>query len=123
MVVAYLYGSHAQGHATDRSDVDVGVLLDDWPGPGAGLDRTLDLNRLVASALGLAGERVDVKTLNGAPLRLLHQVVAKGRPVYVRDEAERVRFEADVMDRYFDFLPVIRLQAKARRERFRDRTG
>lgn len=120
VVLAYVFGSVAEGRETDRSDLDVGVLLKEEPD---GLDRTIALNGLLAEGLDLPGERVDVKVLNDAPLRLLHQVVAKGEPVLVRDESRRVAFEARVMDRYFDFKPMLERQAEARRERFRGRAG
>lgn len=120
VVLAYLYGSHAQGTATERSDVDVGVLLDEGPN---GLDRVLELNASVADALALPDERVDVKVLNDAGLRLLHQVVAYGEAVVAPDEDARAAFEADVMDRYFDFKPMMERMAEARRDRFRERAG
>lgn len=120
VALAYVYGSVAEGHETDRSDLDVAVLLETDP---ESLDRAIDLNARLAEALDLPGERVDVTILNDAPLRLLHQVVSKGEPALVREESRRVAFEADVMDRYFDFKPMLERQARARRERFRGRAG
>lgn len=120
VVLAYLFGSVAEGRETDRSDLDVGVLL---AGETDGLDRLMDLAAALSEALDLPGEAVDVTLLNDAPLRLLHQVVTKGEPVLVRDESRRVRFEAGVVDRYLDFKPMLERQARARRERFRGRAG
>lgn len=120
VVLAYLYGSHAEDRSTERSDVDVGVLLTEAP---EGLDRTIELTELVSRALEVPGERVDVTVLNDAPLRLVHQVVTKGEAVLVRDESRRVAFEADAMDRYFDFKPMLERQARARRDRFRGKAA
>lgn len=116
VVLAYLHGSVAQDRQTDRSDIDVGVLLDEVP---SGLDRAIEFNEVLSRALEVPGERIDVKVLNDAPLRLVHQVLMKGEAVLVRDESRRVAFEADAMDRYFDFKPMLERQARARRERFR----
>lgn len=120
VVLAYLYGSHAQGLADERSDVDVGVLFDEPPESFRAIGR---LNLRIARALDLPVERVDVRALNDASLRFLHQVVAKGRPVFARDDADRVAFEARTMDRYLDFRPMLRRQDRARRERFRRRAA
>lgn len=116
-VLAYLHGNQVQDRTTERSDVDVGVLLDE---PADGLDRAIELNAVLSRALEVPGERLDVTVLNDAPLRLVHQVVTKGEAVLVRDEARRVASEADAMDRYFDFKPMLERQARARRERFHD---
>ena len=55
----------------------------------------------------------DVRSLNQAPLEARARVVQTGRLLYARDETARVEFEAMVRDRYFDFLPVIRLHREA----------
>lgn len=120
VVLAYLYGSHAQGLADERSDVDVGVLFDEPPESLRAIGR---LNRRVARALDLPVDRVDVRPLNDASPRFLHEVLAAGTPVLARSEETRVDFETRALALYYDFLPYLEAQDRAQRDRFRRRAG
>lgn len=74
--VAVLYGSHARGEATDRSDVDVAVGFDE---DLSALDRTharLDLMDRLEVALDV--EPVDVVPLAAIPDTLLYEVWEDG---------------------------------------------
>lgn len=97
---AYLFGSHAVGTATDRSDVDVAVHL----APGTRVD-TLDLRLRVAARLErLAGVGpVEVIVLDEAPLTLAGRVREHGRLIYCRDHVQRVRYESRIGRMYHDF--------------------
>jgi hypothetical protein len=48
--------------------------------------------------------------LNRAPVELAYAVIAQGKLLYERDIATREEYEADVMSRYGDYLPVLRAQ-------------
>lgn len=105
LLLAYLFGSQVNGKAGPRSDYDFGVLtseVEDAPALRARLAHELD------GALGAT--KADVVILNRAPIELAYAVIAQGVVLYQRDEATRVEFEAGVMGRYGDYLPVLRAQ-------------
>ncbi len=56
--------------------------------------------------------RVDLVSLNRAPIELRYSVIAEGRLIYEADVATRVEFEALTLGRYGDFLPVLRRQRR-----------
>jgi hypothetical protein len=74
VVVAYLFGSLAQGDAGPLSDVDVAVLLGDNLPPGEALALRLQLMEALGRALCVG--RVDVVVLNDAPYLLQHRVIS-----------------------------------------------
>jgi predicted nucleotidyltransferase len=103
--LVYLFGSQVEGRLGPMSDYDVGVLI----------DRTEDerqvharLTHELARALGT--DQVDVVLLNRAPIELAYAIIAQGRMLYQRDVATRVEYEAQVLSRYGDYLPVLRAQ-------------
>lgn len=103
--LVYLFGSQVTGRTGPLSDYDLGVLVDrggDGPPRRAALAHAL--------AVILDTERLDVVWLNQAPVELAFAVISEGRLLYERDAAARVEYEAQVMSRYFDYLPVLRAQ-------------
>jgi predicted nucleotidyltransferase len=103
--LAYLFGSQVQGNIGSMSDIDLGVLFTD------DTDATLACIQLShALAMALETDRVDVIPLNHAAIELAYAVIAQGKCIYQRDVATRVEFEADIMGRYGDYLPVLRAQ-------------
>lgn len=103
--LAYLFGSRAGGHAGPDSDYDFAILIDearDLPALRAQMSYEL------GSALGT--DKIDIVILNQAAIELAYAVVAQGMLVFERTEATRVEFEAGVMGRYGDYLPVLRAQ-------------
>ena len=103
--LAYLFGSRASGAAGPSSDHDYAVLLD----PGVDHERTRsELARQLAAAL--SSPRIDVVVLNGAPIELSYAVIAGGKVVFQRDTVTRVEYEAHVLGRYGDMLPMLRAQ-------------
>lgn len=103
--LVYLFGSQVTGRTGPQSDYDLGVLTDregESPPRRAALEHAL--------AVMLDAERLDVVRLTQAPVELAFAVVSEGRLLYERDAADRVEYEARVMSRYFDYLPVLRAQ-------------
>ena len=70
----YLYSSQARGDARPDSDVDVGVLFATPPRPTL-LGQPLDLEDALERAIG---RRVDLVTLNSAPVNLRIRVFREG---------------------------------------------
>lgn len=105
VVAVYLYGSRARGTATDRSDVDLGLLLRKSP-PPALADAARALEARLERDLGLPVEAV---ILNTAPPDLVHRVMRDGILVLDRDRPYRLRFEVQSRNEYFDLAPLRRL--------------
>jgi predicted nucleotidyltransferase len=100
--LGYLFGSRAQGTAHALSDVDVAVLLD-----GGLSSRGLAETRLYLTAelmRLLRTDDLDLVVLNHAPFLLRHRVLRQGQLLFAADEAERVRFTAETLERYLDHL-------------------
>lgn len=103
--LVYLFGSQVTGRTGPQSDYDLGVLYyreGDSPPRRAALEHAL--------AVILNSGRLDVVWLVQAPVELAFAVISEGRLLYERDAADRVEYEAMVMSRYFDYLPVLRAQ-------------
>lgn len=105
--LAYVFGSQVEGKTGPLSDLDVAVLvtescLDD---PTACRAR---LAHEVRKRVDI--DEVDLVLLNRAPIELAYHVIADGERVYETDRATRVEYEAYVLERYGDFLPVLRAQ-------------
>jgi predicted nucleotidyltransferase len=106
VIAGYLFGSQAKGKATQDSDVDVAILLD----PGFNLqehymyrvERTVELELLCQRP-------VDLVILNQAPLVLRNQVLKYGQLIYESDHRQRVAFEVQSRQAYYDFKPTLTL--------------
>jgi predicted nucleotidyltransferase len=103
--LVYLFGSRVKGNLGPMSDYDLAVLV----------DRAVDGRRvqaLLAHELArvLRTDRVDVVLLNRAPVELAYAIIAQGKLLYERDVATRVEYEATVLNRYGDLLPMLRRQ-------------
>jgi predicted nucleotidyltransferase len=103
--LVYLFGSQVTGRTGPLSDYDLGVLTDR---EGESPPRRAALEHALAALLNT--ERLDVVWLTQAPVELAFAVISEGRLLYERDAADRVEYEARVMSRYFDYLPVLRAQ-------------
>jgi predicted nucleotidyltransferase len=101
--LAYLFGSQVSGAIGPLSDYDLGVLVEQ---PSA--DVRYRLNYALSRVLG--ADRIDLVLLNNALIELAYAIIAQGRLLYERSLAARVEFEASVLSRYGDYLPVSRQQ-------------
>ena len=99
ILVAYLFGSLAQGRARPGSDVDVAILLTDASDVLAVADRRLSL---MATAERFATGDVDVVILNNASSVLQHEVLRTRHVIYQRSRNARVDFEVRAGKIYAD---------------------
>jgi len=111
VVLAYLFGSYAEGTATPKSDLDIAVLVEG----GDLYESYRELFLAVREALGT--ERFNRLLLNGAPLSLKFEVVSHGRLIYCRDEDALNEFEMDVIRKYQDTAYLRAVQDEYRKER------
>ncbi|MBC7359351.1 MAG: nucleotidyltransferase domain-containing protein [Desulfacinum sp.] len=113
LTAVYVFGSTATGRATDKSDVDLAVLLDPDPGPDFDL---LGFGVEVEKALGNA---VDVVVLNRAGEHLKYLVRRDGILIYDRDPRARKRFDRWSRRAYQDFLHYHRRYVQKMQEQLR----
>jgi uncharacterized protein len=113
VLAVYVFGSEARGTAGAASDLDVALLFDSPPVPG-----------LLGDALSIEGElerhigrRVEIITLNTAPVDLVHRVFRDGVLVLDRDPRKRIRFEVAKRNEFFDLQPVLQEYRRAARPR------
>jgi len=105
LLAIYVFGSTAQGQASDDSDLDLAVLGTESV-PSA---RLYELARTMESELGIDVDLVDLLT---ASTVLKHEVIALGRLVHCTDGDAVVDFEGRSLaefGRYLaDFAPLLR---------------
>lgn len=101
--LVYLFGSQVTGKTGPMSDYDLAIF-------DAAREDSLDLQAAFQYAVVklLNTERVDVVLLNRAPVELAYSIIADGKLLYQKDTYTRVEFEAGVMSKYGDYLPVLR---------------
>jgi predicted nucleotidyltransferase len=90
-----LHGSHALGHAGNKSDIDIGILCQKKPG----MDRKLDL---LTDFGGIFGEKFDPVFLNGAEPLISYQVALHGKPLFEKEEGIFQQFKIQAISRYMD---------------------
>jgi len=103
--LVYLFGSHVEGQLGPMGDYDLGVVID-----RAADERQVQARLTHELARALQTDRVDMVVLNRAPIELAYTVIAQGKVLYQRDVATRVEYEAQVLNRYGDYLPMLRAQ-------------
>ena len=105
--LAYIFGSQVDGNTGPLSDLDVAVLVTD----ACLKDPTACRARLaheIRSRVEI--NDVDLVLLSKAPIELAYHIIADGERIYETDRTTRVEYEAYVLERYGDFLPVLRAQ-------------
>jgi len=108
VVLAYLFGSQAEGTAGPLSDVDIAVLL----GTEVPRERWGDVQiDLIGDLTSLFHRNdVDVVILNRATPLLAHRVATQGQVIYEPDPLARTRFEVEALRRYVDTEPLRRMR-------------
>ncbi len=107
--LVYLFGSRARddfgGNVGPMSDYDFAVLLQHGTDS---FDLQMRLQHEVCKALDT--DKVDLVLLNRVPIELAWHVIARGKLLFARSKYIHVEYEANVMSRYGDYLPVLRAQ-------------
>ena len=97
---AYLFGSVAHGQARASSDVDIAIRL--MPDSTARLSFDLRLN-LMAELERYFSRPVDIVILNNASLKMIRQVLSRGKLLYARDKGAERLYAIQKQKAYFDF--------------------
>jgi len=101
-----LFGSHVKGTARPDSDLDLGVLVDEYP---LEPERELALIRDLAHALRRAD--IDLTVLNHANPSLCYLAARDGVPLYEREPNAFARFRFRAWKRFIDTARFRRLKS------------
>jgi predicted nucleotidyltransferase len=99
VIFAYLFGSQATGKASPSSDIDLAVFVDEAAGALERFDLRLKLGSELTSVLR---KRVDVITINDAPLGLRFEAIKHGKLILCKDRQKRIETELRILSAYLD---------------------
>lgn len=105
VMLGYLFGSRVSGRVGPMSDYDFALFLSGRPE-----DPDFRYNVAHELTMRLPSGNADLLLLNEAPIELAYAVIAQGRCLFARSAVIRVEYEAYVLSRYGDYLPVLRAQ-------------
>ncbi len=106
----YLFGSAAEGHTHQESDLDLAVV----PRSPAARARRLDM------LTDLAREgfcNVDLVFLDTDDIVLKYEAIRLNQVVYQTEEFDRGEMYSRIVRQYLDFLPYLEIQRRAYKER------
>jgi predicted nucleotidyltransferase len=117
VILAVLFGSHAQNTANAMSDLDIGILLDSLLTTSHLADRHLDLQTALMTEL--RSDRVDLVLINtGSPL-LNFQIAKYGQLIFERVPYAFGNFKARAFGRFHDIKPMYDYYYKIAAERLK----
>lgn len=112
-MLAYLFGSAAEGTASPSSDVDVALVFE--PNYDISAYDRLKMEFDIAAEVEARCKirEADVRSIDSAPLAVKGAVLTEGILLYSRNEEFRVDYEVYIRKMYFDFLPVAKMMRDA----------
>lgn len=117
ILLAYLFGSQAQGETGPLSDIDLAVLLK--PASKRGFfEKKLTLLSELAAIFGR--DDLDLVILNEAPLVLKYHILKDGKPLFIRDEELHINIIQKTISEYLDFKPILNSHYQALQRRIED---
>lgn len=105
----YLFGSHAEGLSSPRSDIDIGILMKDQKLVSRAISTSTlyqKLYELLAPTLGKYAREFDIVFLQRASLELRAHVVQSGKLLFESDQELRLDFEEKTTLLFADFAPL-----------------
>lgn len=104
IIVAYLYGSYAQGYQTKFSDIDIGIVLEDdfQETPFYFAELSYEIEKSFDEIIN-----TDIRILNNRPPRFLFHVIKYGKIIYCKDNIFKDKFELRVITEYLDIKPLL----------------
>lgn len=98
VVILWLYGSRASGHATAASDYDFAVAFQSFPSDP--LERQVRPEQLAATwaaEVGVGSEAISVVDINLAPIPLAGEILSKGKVLACKDPMRLYREESRIL--------------------------
>ena len=120
IIAAYLYGSFLFSEFYE--DIDIGLLIRNNFKPNVMYEAQLagKLEQIFKDTYN-SFKPVDVRILNGKPLRFLFSMLKNSKIIYSKNNLERVKFETKIVKEYLDFKPHHEMYDNMRRLRYADR--
>ncbi len=120
IIAAYLYGSFS--YSENYEDIDIGLLIRNNFKPNVIYEAQLagKLEQIFKDTYNTF-KTVDVRILNGKPLRFLFSMLKNSKIIYSKNDLERVKFETKIIKEYLDFKPHHEMYDHMRRLRYADR--
>ncbi|MEA3355929.1 MAG: nucleotidyltransferase domain-containing protein [Candidatus Bipolaricaulota bacterium] len=108
VLLAYLFGSVAQGRANRLSDIDIALLVDEKESERLNTKQPYGYKAtVIADLMGLLQtNEIDLILLHEAPPLLTNEVISEGSLLFCRDENVRVAFEVTAKHKYIDTKPL-----------------
>ena len=117
--LVYLFGSRAVAlleslSSSDQavgplSDYDFGIVIPFTPRTESSISHSEQFG-LQSTFADLLDSQVDIVVLNRAPIELQYNVIVSGVLLFEVSIEHKVEYEARVLSRYGDYLPVLRRQ-------------
>lgn len=102
VIAVYAHGSQIKGYAAADSDTDIAVVVEDRNKQERGSFSSYKVASEIEDILNLPGE-LDIRVVDSdsSPV-FLFEIVKSGNLAYERDMEDRVEFESQAMQRYYD---------------------
>ena len=106
VAIVYLFGSTSIGRTSPMSDIDIGVVLRD-------VSLLKHSKKIYTKLYAIFADiypsfAIDIVFLQSASVPLQYDAVRYGRGLFEPGPKQRADYEAEVMNMYFDFMPVLR---------------
>lgn len=97
--IAYIFGSFLE---SDKfNDIDVALVVSKELNPYRRFKFAMEVARELEKEIKPRFE-FDVKILNYSPVEFQHEVLKKGKVVFLRDETKRIEYESRLLSIYLD---------------------
>jgi predicted nucleotidyltransferase len=113
VMLAYLFGSAADGTGLPSSDVDIALVLEPKCHISAYDRMKMEFDIAAEVEVRCKIKEADVRSIDSAPLTAKGMILTEGILLYSRDEEFRVDYETHYRKMYFDFLPVVKMMREA----------
>jgi len=109
VMLAYFFGSAANGTALPTSDADIALVLKPKSDISAYDRMKMEFDIAAEIEARCEIKEADVRSIDSAPLTVKGMILTEGILLYSRDEEFRVDYETHYRKLYFDFLPVAKM--------------
>ncbi len=102
ILFAYIFGSVATGTCNKLSDIDIAIFIDERKIDEKDYRYGYQAEVMTDLMDILKTNKIDLVVLNYAAALLKHRVIYYGKLIYSKNESQRIRFEVDSINKYFE---------------------